>query len=234
MLYQLTPFQEILSRWNKQIAIPLEIHLIDELLGGILPCHLQLVIGDSGAGKTLYCMKVISQLLKRKPEAQILYSDFEGNFRINNLRKMLSDPSKLNQIVIFQPKSLLEQIVLFRNLVETSRYSYDLIILDSVFGSPLSCLAYFQKEQKLWEKRLFSHFLDLQLLARNSKIPILLTNHLISTKKPESSSNQFGEDLIRQFVPIEFFIQKIEQKQFLEVRVFQKLVGSSDFVLIPR
>lgn len=229
MLLQLTPLHEVLSRWNKQQAIPLYIPLLDELLGGLLPYHLQIIIGDSGAGKTWFCMQVISHLLQQKPEAQILYSDFEANFRINNLRELLSDPNKLNQILIFQPKSLLEQILLFRNLLETSNYSYDLIVLDSVFGSPLSCLEYFQKRRKLWEKRLFSHFLDLQLIARKSKTSILLTNHLNSTNKTESPLNQFGEVLIRQFVPIEVFIQKIEQKQFLEVRLFQKLVGSSDF-----
>lgn len=232
-LLHLTPLQEILARWNKQSAIPLNIPLLDDLLGGLLPYHLHVVVGDSGAGKTWFCMKSIFRMFQQKSEAQILYNDFGGNFRINNLRKILSSPhEQLEQIVIFQPTSLLEQIIFFRNLLETTKYSFDFIILDSVFGSPLACLEFFRKKPKFWGKKIFAHLLDLQLIAREAKIPILLTNHLISTWESSekfSSLNQYGGDLIEQFAPIEFLIQKIEQKHLLEVRIFQNVMVKTNF-----
>lgn len=157
MLLQLTPFQEILSRWNKQSVIPLNIPPLDELLGGLVPYHLQMVLGDSGIGKTWFCLNAIYQFLEKEPNTQILYIDFGGNFRIRSLEKLLSNPRKqLDQITIFQPKSLLEEIIFFRNFLEKTEYSYDLIILDSVFGPPLTCLEYFHQKSQFWKKE-FSH-----------------------------------------------------------------------------
>ncbi|MFX0123699.1 MAG: hypothetical protein ACFFAE_08660 [Candidatus Hodarchaeota archaeon] len=232
---QLTSFQEVFSRWNKHSAIPLSVSSIDEILGGLLPC-LHVVVGDSGVGKTWFCIKAIFHLLEQIPKAQVLYNDFGGNFRITNLTKLLSSSYALDQITIFQPKSLLEQIIFFRNLLEKSKCFYNLIILDSVFGPPISCLEFFLKRGKFWEKHIFSHLLDLQVFAREFKIPILLTNHLMSARmnlEMNPSLNQYGANLIEQFVPIEFLIQKIEQNHILEVRVFQKKVGISNFTLVP-
>jgi RecA/RadA recombinase len=195
-----------------------------------------MVLGDLGVGKTWFCIRAIFQLLEQSPEAEVLYCDFGGNFRIKNLKKLLSNSCELDQITIFHPKSLLEQIVFFRNLLETSKSSYDLIILDSVFGSPLTSQEYFQKKAKFWEKPIFSHLLDLQHIAREFKIPLLLTNHLFPAKENSdmnSSLAQYGGNLIEQFVPFKFLIQKTEQKNSLEVRVFQKMVGTADFVSVP-
>jgi hypothetical protein len=65
---------------------------------------------------------------------------------------------------------------------------------------------------------------------------LLLTNHLIPDRENleiNPSLNQYGGCLIEQFVPIEFLVQKAEQNHFLEVRVFQNIVGISDFTLVP-
>ncbi|UCG03410.1 MAG: hypothetical protein JSW11_05340 [Candidatus Heimdallarchaeota archaeon] len=230
--FQLVPLHEIASRWNKQIAFPLDIDLIDEIIGGLIPSQLHIVVGDSGVGKTWFCLKAIFQILTKNPQAHVVYNDFRGNFRINNLRKMLSNPcEQLDQITIFQPTSLLEQIIFVRNLLEISDCSFDLIVLDSVFGSPLTCLEYFYKKSKFWNKKIFAHLLDLQTVARQMKIPILLTNHLISTRENfelGSSLNQYGGDLVEQFVPIMFSLKKIAQKLFIELRIFQEIIDHSD------
>ncbi|MFW9903660.1 MAG: hypothetical protein ACFFFH_04965 [Candidatus Thorarchaeota archaeon] len=237
MLLQLTPYQEILSRWSKKSAVPLHISFLDDLLGGLLPYHLQMVLGDSGSGKTWFCLNATYHLLEKEPNAEVLYTDFGGNFRIKCLEKLLSNPhEQLNQITIFQPKSLIEQIIFFRNLLEKSECFYDLIILDSTFGPPLACLEYFHQKSKFWNKKIFMHLLDLQVIARQAGIPILLTNHLFSLRvNPglESSLNQYGSELIEQFAPIEFLIEKNEQKHILEIRVYQKIIVKSDFELLP-
>jgi predicted ATP-dependent serine protease len=235
VLIQLTPLHEILSRWNKQQAVPLQIPFLDKSLGGLLPYHLQIIIGESGVGKTWFCINAIHKLLKQEPDAQVLYTDFGGNFRIKNLRKLLSHPNtQLDQITVFQTTTLLDQIVFFRNLLEKSECSYDLIVLDSVFGPPLTCFEYFHTNSKFWNKRIFAHLLDLQTIARQIKIPILLTNHLISSRENfqlRPSLNQYGGDLIELFAPIVFLLQKIDQKQFIELRIFKETLGQSDLLL---
>jgi len=235
-LLTLTPFQEILSKWTKQSAIPINIPLFDELLGGILPFSLHVVIGESGVGKTWFCLKVILEILNLHPNAEVLYTVFGGNFRINNLKRLLPNSTQLEQIIIFQPKTLLEQIIFFQNLHENTRCNYDLIIVDSVFGSPLTAIEYFHEKKKFWQKRIFSHLFTLHRIANKFKIPILLSNHLVSVKEnfeSNSSVNQYGGYILEQFVPIEFIIQKTEHRYFLEVRIFQKRVGCYDFDLIP-
>ncbi len=234
-LIPLTPFQEVISRWNKKSAIPLDIPLIDEIIGGLLPCHLHIVLSDSGVGKTRFCLDAIFHLLEQESNAKVLYCDFYGNFRLINLKRLLTRSNQLDQIAIFQPNNLLEQIIFFRNLLENKEQVFDLIILDTLFGSPLTALEYFQKEPRFWKKKIFSHLLDLQSVARETKIPILLTNHLISARKNsemEYSLNQYGGDLVEQFVPIEFFIRKTERKHHLKFRIFQNIVGSSDFTFV--
>ncbi|MFX1517882.1 MAG: hypothetical protein ACFFC6_16395 [Promethearchaeota archaeon] len=236
MLFQLTPLQEMLSRWSKQKAVRLDIPLLDEFLGGLLPYQLQMCLGDSGVGKTWFCINAIRKLLTHEPDALIFYSDFGGNFRINNLRKLLSHPNEqLDQLTIFQPSSLLEQIVFFRNLLENCEFYYDLIILDSVFGPPLACYEYFHNNSKFWKKKIFAHLLDLKTIARQAKIPILITNQFISSRENSElppSLNQYGGDLIDQLVPIVFFLQKIDQKLYVELRLFQEIICHSELCLL--
>ncbi|MFX0013233.1 MAG: hypothetical protein ACFE98_01405 [Candidatus Hermodarchaeota archaeon] len=230
------PFRDILARWNKQSAIPLNIQEIDDVIGGLLPCYIHNIIGYSGVGKTWFCIRAIDSLFKGKSDAKILFSDFCGNLRISNLRKLFPNPSLLQQVIIIQPTNLFEQIVFFRKLLENSRCPYDLIILDSLFGSPLHALQYFYKNARPWEKRIFFHLHDLSQLAMKNNIPILMTNHLIypgENFNPFSSLNQHGGYLVEQFAPIEILIRKIDQTHCLELRIFQEIAVYSNFVLIP-
>lgn len=231
-LLQLTPLKEIVARWNKRYAIPLNIELIDHIIGGLLPCHLHVVRGEPGAGKTWFCIHTISCLFQKKPEAQILFSDFSGHFRITNLKKVLPSSRQLKQITILRPDNLIEQIVFFRKLLEDPTNPFDLIILDSLFGSPLDVIEYSYKGSRVWNKRIFSHLFDLKRLALEQIIPIVLTNH--SRPIGEFSDNNFASNqcighIVEQFVPIDILIQKINRSHNIEVRIFRELIGCTDF-----
>ena len=231
IVLQLTHFREILARWNKKNAIPLNIPLIDETVGGLLPGSLHVVRGESGVGKTWFCLRAILCLFQQDPNVQVLYSDFSGHLRFSNLKKICLSPHQVDQITIFQPSTLLEQIIFFRNLLEKRNENYHLIILDTVFGSPINALQYFHTESKMWKKQIFSHLLDLKMLAQEKEIPILLTNHSITSE--EGSFKQYGHKLLEPFVPLDIFIRKTEQNHLLELRLFQEMLGSADFILIP-
>ncbi|UCE13417.1 MAG: hypothetical protein JSV04_14690 [Candidatus Heimdallarchaeota archaeon] len=235
MLLKLTSINEILLRWDKSAAISMNIQLIDENVGGLLPGQLHMVQGVPGSGKTWFCFHAIDCLFRKITDAQVLYSDFQGHVRIPNLKKIISSSNQLDQITFYQPTSLLEQIIFFRNLVEKDKTFYDLIILDTIFGPPLDfihCL----RESKMWGKQIFSYLFDLGQLARKNRIPILLTNYLTQDGDISSSntiSQPHWKAFLEPLVPIDFIIEKVEGYFTIEVKLFQEPLGQTDFVLIP-
>jgi hypothetical protein len=236
-MLRLTSLKELLTKWNNLRKIPLNIAIIDNTIGGFLYGYLHVVRGDSGAGKTLFCLRTIDKLLNYNPNAHILYSEFSGHLRAANLKKFFLKSQKLDQITIYQPENLLEQIVFFRNLLDNPNDVYNLIVLDTILGSPLDILQYFRQEKKTWEKRIFSHLIDLRRIANMWEIPIMITNHLIPNDDKMNLgalSIQYGQELIEQFVPIDMLIRKTKQGHYLQLRFFNKYVGETDFELVPK
>ncbi|MFX0181891.1 MAG: hypothetical protein ACFE95_02315 [Candidatus Hodarchaeota archaeon] len=236
-ILRLTSLKALLSEWNNIRKIPLNIAVIDNTIGGLLYGYLHVVKGDSGAGKTLFCLRTIDKLLNYDPDALILYSEFSGHLRAASLKKFFLKSQKLDQITIFQPRNLLEQIFFFRNLLDNANDVYNLIVLDTIFGSPLDSLQYFKQEKKIWENRIFSHLIDLRRIASMWEIPIMITNHLIPNDDRMilyAYPIQYGQEIIEQFVPIDMLIWKTEQGHYLQLRFFTRLVGDTNFELIPK
>lgn len=232
---KLLSLNSILSRWNNQRAIPIKIPILDDTIGGLLHGHIHSVYGDSGVGKTIFCFRAIHYLFQQRNDARILYSDFNGHLRISNLKKMITEEKSLDQIEFFKPKSFTEQIIFFRNLTEDLHFPCDLIILDTFFGSPLDAIDVLTKNQRLWKKRIYNHLLDLKHIAEKWNIPILLTNHLKTSKdgfNSESDREQYGNELLNLVVPISLLIYKQELKHKIEFRLFQDLVSSTEFPLV--
>lgn len=231
----LLTFDTIINRWINHEAIPIKIPIVDNTIGGLLPSVIHSISGDSGVGKTIFCIRAINCLFQQKNEARVLYSEINGNLRISTLKKLITEEKLLDQIDFFKPKSLTEQIIFFRNLAEEQDFHYNLIIIDTLFGSPLNALRYLKKEQRIWKRRIFSHLLDLKYIAEKWELPILLTNHTIGSsndQNPEQSDRQHGEDLLSPIVPISIIIHKHKMKHILEFRLFHNLVKSSEFKLI--
>ncbi|MFX0142195.1 MAG: hypothetical protein ACFFDN_51630, partial [Candidatus Hodarchaeota archaeon] len=89
---------------------------------------------------------------------------------------------------------------------------------------------------KFWEKRIFSHIIDLRRIAKMWGIPIIITNHVIPNDNNinlDTLSIQYGQEDIEQFVPIDMLIQKTEQENYLKLRFFNRFVGETDFELVP-
>ena len=165
----------------------------------------------------------------------MLFCESSGNLRLSVLKKIIPEEEFQDQIDIFKPKSLIEQIIFFKNLIENSKVHYDLIIFDTLLGSPLEAINYVRTGNKLWKKRIFDHLLDIRNIAETRKIPIMITEHTFpSTEEvnPERSHRKYGDDLIGPFVPIDFFLSKNNGKNFLEFRLFRNFITSSEFDLI--
>lgn len=227
---KLLSLKTILSRWNNQGAIPIKIPILDNTIGGLLHGHIHSVYGDSGVGKTRFCFRAIHYLFQQRKDARILYSEFNGHLRISTLKKIIAEEKSLDQIEFFKPKSFIEQIIFFRNLTENPHFPYDLIILDTFFGSPLDAIGVLTKNQRLWKKRIYNHLLDLKYIAEKWNIPILLTNYLKTSKA--SIQEQYGNELLKLVIPISLLLYKQEMKHKIEFRLFQDLVSSSEFPLV--
>ncbi len=234
-IIQLFTLKSILNRWITDRALPLEIPIVDDTIGGLLPGLIHSISGDSGVGKTIFCLRAINCLFRENNEAKILYSEFNGNLRLSTIKKIISKEDLHNQIDFFKPKSLTEQIIFFRNLTGEPDFPYNLIIIDTLFGSPLEASRYLTKEPRIWKKRIFSHLLDLKNIAEKWEVPILLTNYTITSpneKDFDISYSQYGEDLLNPIIAINMLIRKQKMKHILEFRLFQTLVASSEFTLI--
>jgi predicted ATP-dependent serine protease len=232
---RLTSFKELLERWDNQRGIPLGINFLDKILGGLLPGHLQVVCGESGVGKTWFCLRAINSMLNHRSNSEILFCDFNGHLRLSNLKKIIQRSEELDKITIIGLSDLLEQIVFFRDILQKKQKVFDLIILDTVFGSPIDSLRYFNQERKIWQNRIFFHLYDLSRLSIKWNIPILLVNHLVTQAASSAATDirQTGEKLLEPFVPIVLFIQKTEKRHSIELRLFKELIGRTDFELIP-
>ncbi|MFX0084093.1 MAG: hypothetical protein ACFFAU_00330 [Candidatus Hodarchaeota archaeon] len=234
-MIQLFTLNSILNRWSNERALPLEIPIIDDTIGGLLPSLVHSINGETGAGKTIFCLRVINSLFRQNNESKVLYSEFNGNLRLSTIKKIISKEDLLNQIDFFKPKSLIEQIIFFRNLTKEPDSLYNLIIIDTLFGSPLDASRYLGKEPRIWKKRIFNHLLDLKNIAENWEVPILLTNYPVISPNEQDfnlSYSQYGEDLLTPIIPINMIIHKRRMKHILEFRLFQNLVASSEFTLI--
>ena len=230
-LLKVTPFTNIITLWREQNIIPLNIPIIDNTVGGLLPCYIHGVIGDSGVGKTIFCLRAINQVLLRKPTSKILYCNFEGHLRQEVVHKIISDPSKRNQIWYFTPNSLSELLIFFNDLQKR----FDFIVIDTVFGAPVDSFNYFYRHALKWEKKIVMFLMNLRHKAKSWEIPILITNHLICSDAEFASFiplNQSGGHLINPFVPIEFILSKNDNSHQINLRFFEQSLGEDSFTFV--
>ncbi|WP_455463608.1 hypothetical protein [Candidatus Hodarchaeum mangrovi] len=226
----LQSFDNLISLWNPTNAIPLEIDIIDMKIGGLIPGFIHTIWGDTGGGKSRFCLQGILQAFKKDRKIKILYCDHSGNLRYSIFSRFLSS-DELESITFISPETLLEQLIYFRELTE-SNCLFNLIIIDTLFGSPLNFLKYFHKEKIFWSRRIFEHLLDLKYLAENSKVPILTTVYKTDIENKSENSNIYGT-LLHDFSPIHFFIEKVNTTFRVTLKLFNISIGSSQSSLLP-
>ncbi|MFW9779244.1 MAG: hypothetical protein ACFFE8_10355 [Candidatus Heimdallarchaeota archaeon] len=213
-MLKITSLRDIISQWNQLGKFPFGIPSLDRVTGGLRPGYLYSIFGDSGAGKTWFCLQIIKELWTQNSDAQVLYSDFCGHLRIGNLKKIIQKPQHLDQISIVKPESLVEQIIFFRKFLDESGNSkYDLVVLDTLVGSPLDAACFMGKEKPKWIALLADHLLDMKILASQLQVPIVFTNHLIVQSSDQNAPHshfgkQYAQGVIGEFTCINCYIVK--------------------------
>ncbi|MHA1994479.1 MAG: hypothetical protein ACW97Z_08075 [Candidatus Hodarchaeales archaeon] len=208
--------------------IPTGMDIIDNLLGGFFAGHIHSIIGESGVGKSWLCQRVVNSLLEYDQNASVLYSDFSGNIRLKNLKKSLKKTEFMEQVHFYRPSSLLENVIFCKKILDGKLPNISLLILDTVFGSPMQVYELLGRSKKKRERNIFHFMLDLRKIAITKKIPILISHHASSNNIKKIKGE---EDRIDPFCTTKSVLQKSGQVSSLKFYVYNQYLGSTTFKL---
>ncbi len=220
--FHLESLPEMLLKIEKSNKIPLGSELIDNLVGGIISGHLHAILGESGSGKTWFCLKAIRSMLKVNSAAKVGYIDFSANLRMHNLNTMLPEKKFIDHIDFFQPHNLFESMIFTKTLLEETKY--DLLVFDTIFGSPLQILETLKKKGGNWKYNIFSYLSSLRRIAKRNDLPILLTHSLSSDKNNSLRDNEFVQ--IEPFISLKIFLHRSERERLMDVFFLQQSLGT--------
>jgi predicted ATP-dependent serine protease len=223
--FKLQSLYQMLSEIEESNKIVLGIDLVDNLVGGIIPGQLHAIVGDSGSGKTWLCLKTIQSILKYNSSAKIGYVDFSANIRSHNLHLMISEKKYFDQIDFFQPETLIESLIFTKSLLNKTHY--DLLIFDTLFGSPLQILETLSTGDRNWASKIFLFLLNLRKIAKESNMPILVTHSLFNNNS--FSDKEFAQ--VEPFISLKFLLHRAEDARLVDIYFFQQFLGSEKIQL---
>ncbi len=152
--------------------------VIDELTGGFEKDTISTIYGPAGSGKTNFCiLAAIAAIEKGK---KVVYVDTDGSFSVDRMRQITPDYVKcLENMIFFKPMSFQEQKIAFDNLHKLIGQNIGLIIVDSI---AMLYRLQLGNENDIYNvnRELGKQITTLTQIARQSNIPILITNQVYS------------------------------------------------------
>jgi len=165
--------------------------LIDDFLqGGIEKGIIANVYGESGTGKTAFCIQVAAEVAQNG--GKVAYIDTEGGFSPERMKQM-ADEDALENLVIKNPvdfKGQEETIDELEALVE--KEGIDLVIVDSAVS--LYRLKVNGDNASEINQRLSQQLSELSKIARTQNIPVMITNQ-VYTSFDEEDLELVGRDV---------------------------------------
>lgn len=152
------------------------------------------VYGPASSGKTNLCLLTTIQLVKNNKK--VVFIDTESNLSVERLKQLTPDFQKvLDNMIIITPDSLEEQEKALRRVKSFINEDIGIIILDSV-ATPYR-LELSESSQKTDVNRVLGKQLDYLLhIAREHKIPVLVTNQVYSAMDDSDNVRMVGGDLL--------------------------------------
>ena len=225
--YRLLSLSELLFNIEKKRKFAVDSELIDDLVGGVVSGHLHAILGESGSGKTWFCLKVVKSILKINSLAKIGYFDFSANLRSNNLNLMLPEKKYHDQINIYQPKNLIESMVFTKSLLEETKYN--LLVFDTIFGSPLQIMDAKKKMGGKWKYNIFTFILSLRRIAKRNELPILITHSLNTDKNHSLYDNDFS--IVEPFISMKIILHRFKRERLMDIYFLQQFLGTEKIKL---
>ncbi|MBC5792835.1 MAG: DNA repair and recombination protein RadB [Nanohaloarchaea archaeon] len=180
---------------------------IDSFLkGGIERGIVTNVFGESGSGKTNFCIQVAANVCENGDKA--VYIDTEKGFSPERFTQIASDEA-LENIVVNEPVTFEEQVDAIMSLESVvEKHDPEIIIVDSLV-SLYRLQATGDKVQKVNQtlSQLLSH---LSKIARKEEIPVLVTNQ-VYTSFDEDDLELVGRDVPRYWSKCLLKLSTVEQ-----------------------
>jgi DNA repair protein RadB len=173
------------------------------LLGGIDHGALTNFYGAPGTGKTNLCLMLSIECIKNG--GKVIYVDTEGGFSPERVAQLTPEAENaLRNISIVEPKDFKEQGGIIRNL---HKMEADLIIVDS--AAALYRLEYADPDKEALEasRELGKQMAVLSSIAREKKIPVIITSH--TYKDWETERNEIvGGDSLKYWSKVMVFLER--------------------------
>ena len=165
---------------------------IDKLLnGGLEKGIVNNVYGESGSGKTNLCIQVAAQVAENG--GKVAYIDTEAGFSSERFLQ-LSDKDALENILIKQPTTFEKQENAIETLDKTVKeQDIKLIIVDSAVS--LYRLKVNGDNASEINNKLSGQLSELTKIAREQKIPVLITNQVYTSFDDKEEFELVGRDV---------------------------------------
>ena len=169
-------------------------------------------------------------MLKINSLARIGYIDFSANLRMHNLNTMLPEKKFIDHIDFFQPNNLFESMVFTKTLLEETKY--DLLVFDTIFGSPLQILETLKLGDRNWGYKIHLFLSNLRKIAKRHNLPILLTHSLFNNSGNFSSDKEFVQ--VEPFISLKFRLHRTDKERKIDAFFFQQYLGTEEILLYSK
>lgn len=165
--------------------------LIDDLIGGLEPGIISTAFGAAGSGKSTLCLQATVAAALRGET--VIYVDTEGGFSVERVLQM-ADRSVLERILVVRPRALASQKEVFARIREDSKQA-GLIIVDSM--SMLYRVELTSGPIPEAARELASHMALLLDVARDERIPVLVTSQVYSAMDGTDRTVMYGGEFMK-------------------------------------
>lgn len=157
--------------------LALKVTGIDSILGGGLePEIITTVYGASGCGKTNFALQAVLSCIKAGKKA--VFIDPEGSFSVERYLQAHTKEG-LENIILYNPKTFDEQASAIAETAKISKTDrIGLIVVDSIVA--LYRIHTHEADIAKANSMLSKQFAELSMIAREHKIPVLVTNQVYS------------------------------------------------------
>jgi len=168
------------------------------LHGGYETDIVSVIYGDSGTGKTNFCL--LTAVSQAKKENKVIYIDTEGGFSVERIKQLAGEDYErvLKNILLLNPTNFKEQEKAFDKLNEFLKKEVNLIIVDGM--TILYRIDFAEAREKGQEElqkinsELVRQIKTLAEIARKKNIPVIVTNQVYNW---DNENKMVGGDILR-------------------------------------
>jgi len=167
------------------------------LFGGYETDIITVIYGDSGSGKTNFCL--LAAVSQAKKGNKVIYIDTEGGFSSERIKQLSPEDYKeiLNNIFLLKPTNFDEQKKAFEELLKYLKNEISLIVVDGMtilYRLEFAAARETNDGMQKINSELVKQMRTLAEIARKREIPILVTNQIY---KWEDEKKMVGGDILK-------------------------------------